>query len=126
MTNKDTELTPVEIEQTLRRLYNNLTSGQDMLKLAEEEYSEAKAHYTVQLAATRIQIKVNARAAGEKMTVQDLDDEALMLCADEYQRLIIAEGMVKAAKSNMTKLLTQADIVRSLGASVREAMRGPQ
>jgi len=118
-------LTPVQIESELRAKYHELDDAQQMLNLARAQYDTAKPTHVGAHAKARTQIKMDARIKGDKLTVQDLDDLTVIATLDEYQALIVAEGMVAAAKGNVTKCLAQIDILRSLGASVREAYRGP-
>ncbi len=119
----DTEQSALQIERDLVHLRNQMTPAVAEAAAAEAEYAEAKALYTVELGITRIRLKLDYKNRGEKATVQDLDDEALAMCADEYQRLVIAEGRVKIAKLTIHRLEMQGDIQRTIAAGFREAIR---
>jgi hypothetical protein len=69
-------------------------------------------------------IKDRAAKGGYKVTVAEVEDEALLRCQDELLALNGAEAVVKAMRANMVRVRTQIDIARSLGTSVRAAFEG--
>jgi hypothetical protein len=109
-------VTPASIENRLVQLSKEVDESHDYLDKAERQYLHAKTEHELAIAKTRLGL------SGEKMRVQDVQDYALVKCADSFTALNIAEGVVKAARANATRIRTQVDIARSIGTSVRASL----
>jgi hypothetical protein len=95
---------PAHVDRRLIILSKELDQATMWLCDAEEGYMAAKT------------------ANGEKPTVQEVEDRALIATREELTELNACEGIVKAARANSARLRVQIDIARSVGASVRAAM----
>lgn len=115
-------VTPADVELHLAELNDDLDDATAALIAAEKAYFAAEVAAQVALATARVQIGASAAQRGEKKTVQEKEDEALLRCVDEVTALATAEGAVRAYRANVRRILTQVDITRSLGASVRSQM----
>lgn len=115
-------ITPAQVEQKLVQLSREYDEAHEQLEQAEMRYAEAKSAYEVNIARARMAIGQRALESGKKLTVQEKDDEALLMCADEYTSHNMAEALVRAARANATRLRTQIDIARSVGTAVRAAL----
>lgn len=114
------ELTPVDIEAKLRHLVNDLARAQKALREARDAEVDAwHAHDSAKRRAllsekspkvTRGGYTVAEQAAWVEQQVEDLK-----FAADK------ATVTREAAQDHLRTLLAQAEIVRSLGASVRQA-----
>jgi hypothetical protein len=56
------------------------------------------------------------------MTVQDVEDAAILQCEMDLTAFNASEAVVKAARANIVRVRTQIDIARSVGTSVRSSM----
>lgn len=113
---------PAHVDRRLVQLSKELDTAFEALSKSEHEYMDAKTSYEIWGAEARMSIKQSAIERGVKMTVQDLDDQALLACRDQLTRLNAAEAAVKAHRANNARLRVQIDIARSVGASVRASM----
>ena len=109
-------VTPQAIENRLAILSKEIDEAHDYLEQAEHAYHKAKASYEIEMAHCRMKLST------EKMRVQDVQDTALIYCAEHYKALNVAEATVKAARANATRIRTQVDIARSIGTSVRASL----
>ena len=109
-------VTPQAIENRLASLSAEVDEGHAFLEKAEYAYHKAKTEYEVKVAKARLSV------IGEKMRVQDIQDQALLYCEAEYKALNEAEAVVKAARGNSMRIRTQVDIARSIGTSVRASL----
>jgi hypothetical protein len=82
----------------------------------------AKTAHDIAAATQRMRMKQIMIETGQKPTVQEIEDRALLAYRDELTALNAAEGIVKAARANSARIRVQIDIARSVGASVRAAM----
>ena len=85
----------------------------------------AKTAHDLAAATSRMRIKQRMIENGEKPTVQEVEDRALIAIREELTELNACEGIVKAARANSARLRVQIDIARSVGASVRAAGASP-
>lgn len=113
---KSQMVTPQGIENRLVALSKEVDESHQFLESAEYKYHTAKASYEIAIAQARLSF------AGEKFRVQDVQDQALLICKDKYEALNVAEATVKAARANATRIRTQVDIARSIGTSVRASL----
>ena len=109
-------VTPQGIENRLMALSKEVDESHQFLESAEHGYHKAKTNYEIAVAKARLSF------AGEKFRVQDVQDQALLICEAEYRALNNAEAVVKAARANATRIRTQVDIARSVGTSVRASL----
>lgn len=112
-------VTPVQIEKRLVELSKEVDSSHNELSDAEMKYHLAKSEHEVGLAKSRLSAP---KMSGQKLTVQEREDIAMLECQHLYRNLQIAEALVKAARANANRLRTQVDIARSIGTSVRSSL----
>lgn len=115
-------VTPAQVEQRLLTLSREYDASHKELEEAELKYANAKSLWEINSARVRLSIRAKAIDAGRKLTVQEIDDEAMVRCQDELMALNTCEAIVKAARANATRVRTQIDIARSVGTSVRAAL----
>ncbi len=113
---------PMHVDRRLIQLSKELDSATTWLMDAEEGYMSAKTAHDLAAATNRMRIKQRMIESGEKPTVQEVEDRALIATREELTELNACEGIVKAARANSARLRVQIDIARSVGASVRAAM----
>lgn len=117
-----TVVTPAQVEKRLIDLGNEYDEAHKALENSEMKYASAKTLWEVNSARCRLGIRAKALESGRKMTVQEIDDEAVVRCQDELLALNTAEAIVRSARANSNRIRTQIDIARSVGTSVRAAM----
>lgn len=83
---------------------------------------QSKTEYEIAAARARMKFKQRSIDRGVKVTVQEIDDEALIECRDELTKLNTSEAVVRSTRANVSRVRTQIDIARSVGTSVRAAM----
>ena len=115
-------VTPMQVERRLINLSKELDESQEDLGAAEHLYMRAKSAWEINSAKARMSIKARAIERGGKVTVSEVEDEALLRCQEELMALNTAEAIVKAARGNNQRIRTQIDIARSIGTSVRTGM----
>ena len=115
-------VTPQAVEKRLRDLGRELDDAQAELVLAEDSYAKWKSEFEVNCAKARLRIGKAALAVGQKITVQEKEDQALVECEVQDRGLLGSEAVVKATRANMQRIKTQIDIARSVGTSVRSSM----
>jgi hypothetical protein len=113
---------PMHVDRRLITLSKELDTATTWLMDAEEGFMAAKTAHDLAAATSRMRIKQRMIENGEKPTVQEVEDRALIAIREELTSLNAAEGIVKAARANSARLRVQIDIARSVGASVRAAM----
>lgn len=113
------ELGPKEVELQMRYLSRELSETQKGYAQHREDYAKAKADYTVKMAKSRDKF---ARS-GTKSTSQEREDLALIENEEAYGDLLMQEAIVDVYKGKIERLKAQSDLVRSVGASVRESMK---
>ena len=113
---------PMHVDRRLISLSKELDTATTWLMDAEEGFMAAKTAHDLAAATSRMRIKQRMIENGEKPTVQEVEDRALIAIREELTSLNAAEGIVKAARANSARLRVQIDIARSVGASVRAAM----
>jgi hypothetical protein len=112
-------ITPQMIEQKLRDLSKEVDHSHLELASAEHTYYLTRAKYELALAKGRLSF---AGKQDIKLTVSDKADMALVSTEDLHIEMAIAEALVRAARSNASRIRTQVDIARSVGTSVRTSM----
>ena len=115
-------VTPAEVEAKLISQSRELQEAHDKLEAAEISYGQSKPEWDLQSAKTRLAVRARANESGRKMTVQEIDDEALIRCELEYIAFCSADAMVRVARANVSRIKVQIDITRSVGTAVRAAM----
>ena len=115
-------VTPAEVEAKLISQSRELQEAHDKLEAAEISYGQSKPEWDLQSAKTRLAVRARANESGRKMTVQEIDDEALIRCELEYIAFCSADAMVRVARANVSRIKVQIDIARSVGTAVRAAM----
>lgn len=118
----DVVITPMHVERRLFQLGKELDAAHDELVECELTYMRAKAACEIAQAEKRMAVRQRFVEMGSKVTVQEVEDKALVLTKDELTSLNVAEARVRAARSNVSRLKVQIDIARSIGTSVRSSM----
>lgn len=118
----DEPLTPVEIEQRLRRSITLLTQAQQALAAARDTETEAeldykRAHYAAVLDP---ECPKPGRGAGDS-TVGERDAWVAQRTHDAFRRYKFAETAREAAQDHLRTVRDVSSILQSLGASVRQA-----
>ena len=116
------DITPIQIERRLIDLGKELDDSYKELEAAEHGYMAAKANWEITAAGCRLKIRSKYLEKGSKVTVGEVEDEMVMDCKDEMTALYISEAIVKSARANASRIRTQIEIGRSVGASVRTSM----
>jgi hypothetical protein len=117
-------VTPMQVERRLLQLSRELDESQEALVAAEHGYMKAKSEFEIESAAARMKERDFALNRGGKITINELDDRAILHCRVQLQKLNIAEAVVRAERANAVRIRTQIDIARSIGTSVRKSMEG--
>lgn len=115
-------VTPMQIEQRLRQLGKELDEAHDLMVRSEHAYADAKSVYEINSAKERMRVKDRALERGSKITVQEIEDAALINTADEYTLLNMSDAVVRSMRANVTRIRVQIDIARSVGTLVRSSM----
>lgn len=110
------DVTPQSIENRLIQLEGAIDYAYDYAAKQEISYQDAKTAYELAMAASR------TTPTESKRGVQEKEDYALLENRSEYEEMMAALGLVKAARGNLERLRIQVDITRSLGATLRSAM----
>jgi hypothetical protein len=114
--------TPADVEAKLVALSREYDSAHKDLDNAETAYANAKSLWEINSARTRLRLRGRALEAGKKLTVQEVEDEATVACADELTALNAADALIRAARANAVRIRTQIDVARSVGTAVRAAL----
>jgi hypothetical protein len=112
----DQPLTPVLVEQKLRQLVNDLGRAQAALGQARDLEVDARHEYDRALLSEK-----SPKVTRGGYTVAEQGAWVEDQCADLKFAADKATVVREAAQDRLRVLLAQAEIVRSLGASVRQA-----
>lgn len=115
-------VTPHAVEKRLVELSRELDEAHEQIVQAETEYMQAKSEWEIGSAKSRLMLKSKAQDEGRKMTVGEIEDEAMVSCEAQLRRFNTSEAVVRAARGNIVRVRTQIDIARSVGTSVRSSM----
>lgn len=115
-------VTPADVEKKLISLSRELDAAHDQLEQSETNYAVAKGSWDIESAKMRLLVQAKANEAGRKVTVQAVEDEALVACEAQYMSFLTADAMVRVARANSGRIKVQIDITRSVGTAVRAAM----
>lgn len=115
-------VTPADVEKKLISLSRELDSAHEQLEQSEANYAFAKGTWDIDAAKMRLRVQAKANEAGRKVTVQAVEDEALVACEAQYMSFLTADAMVRVARANSGRIKVQIDITRSVGTAVRAAM----
>lgn len=113
-------LTPVDIERKLRQLVNDLGLSQQALRQARDLEVDARHDYERAKRRARLSDKCPKVTRGG-WTAAEQDAWVENECGDLKFSADKATVVREAAQDRLRVLLAQAEIVRSLGASVRQA-----
>jgi hypothetical protein len=114
------ELTPVEVEQKLRGLVNEMYAAQKALAAARDTETQAEITYKRAKAAAFHHSDCPHVSRGGH-TVADRDAWVERKVMDEWAHARVATTAREVAQDNLRVVLAVAETVRSLGASVRSA-----
>jgi hypothetical protein len=116
----DGSLTPLDVEAKLRSLVNDLTDAQIVLRKARDGEVDARHEYDRAKRRALLSEK-SPRVTRGGYTVAEQSAWVDEQCADLKFTADKATVIREAAQDRLRVLLAQAEIVRSLGASVRQA-----
>lgn len=119
----DLPITPSQVERRLFDLSKEIDGNQRQLEITEKAYFETKAQYEISLAKVRLAYASKSAPNGKNYTIQEREDLALVENEDLHFQLAALEATIRAVRQNAKRLETQADITRSVGASVRTEMK---
>lgn len=108
-------LTPAHVEQVLADIANRIENGQKLLAELDEKFTTAGMEYDLGFARAMLGAK-GPNAEARKA-------EALLAVEGLFREKEIAGLALRAGKGRMDALKVKADLFRSIGSSVREAMR---
>jgi len=113
-------LTPLAVESKLRQLVNDLAAAQSVLRKARDAEVDARHEYDGErrralLSEKSPKVTRGGYTVAEQSAWVEGECAALKFAADK------ATVAREAAQDRLRVLLAQAEIVRSLGASVRQA-----
>lgn len=114
----DTVWTPIDIERRLTALISELTLAQS--QVAEARNLEVAAEITYKRARDRAAAEAPTPKRGE-VTVSERDDFIDRATREEWVQKVSATAKRENAQDHLRVVRDQAEIVRSLGASVRTA-----
>lgn len=112
----------MQIERRLIELGKELDDSYKELEAAEHGFMAAKATWEIDSAGCRLRIRQRYLEKGSKVTVGEVEDEMILACRDQMTALYVSEAIVKSARANASRIRTQIEIGRSVGASVRTSM----
>jgi 4-hydroxy-3-methylbut-2-en-1-yl diphosphate synthase IspG/GcpE len=115
-------VTPAQIEARLYALSKEIDDAHEDLAKAEADYNQAKSHYEIAMAKSRMAFASKSSPSGKNYTVQERDDLALIENEQLHLHIGITEAIVKAARANASRIKTQVEIARSIGTSVRTSL----
>lgn len=115
-------VTPAQIEARLYALSKEIDDAHEELAKAEADYNQAKSHYEIAMAKSRMLFASKSSPIGKNYTVQERDDLALIENEQLHLHIAITEAIVKAARANASRIKTQVEIARSIGTSVRTSL----
>ena len=115
-------VTPAQVDRRLIELGRELDESHTHMVEAEQTFMSAKTGYEIAIAESRMRTRQRYIERGVKVTVGEIEDEALIATKIELTALNTSEALVKAARANNNRIRTQIDIARSIGESVRASM----
>jgi hypothetical protein len=101
--------------------------GRRIGKLAEEcadvaqNAAEAEADYKMEFAKARMQIRDDAAAVGNKVTVSEVDDMALLESSESHRTYLVASSALTAIREALRASQARLDGLRTLAAGYRHA-----
>lgn len=117
-------VTPAEIEGRMIDCMQANANSHDTLRRAEEEYAAAKMPLALARAKARFKATERARELDAKWNEGDREAYVLMETVDEQQAWDLAELHVKMAKSMVSQVANEIELLRSISASVRNSLAG--
>ena len=113
-------LAQVEIETAIAAIVEDLErTTEDYAEISDEA---AEAEHAYKLAMHRSVIVLSDRGTksdGSKATVQWIEAQAYLACADEYRAHLVADARLKATKEALVTKRSRLDALRTLAANVR-------
>ena len=112
-------LTPAKIEERLYQLSKELDSAHEERIADEKSYYLAKSEFEIGLAKARL-VLMNSTV---KMNADEKNAQVTVDCEKQVRDMNIADAKLKASRANLERIKVQADIARTLSASVRESSK---
>ena len=111
-------LTPSQIAEALEQQIESLENLVTEVRQAGEASARAEAAYKVEFSKARLTIRATAL---EKMTVDQVGDEATSQCEELLLQHLIAENFLVSVRESCRLAQTKTDALRSLLATFRNA-----
>ena len=102
------DLSPYEIEQRLRSLYNQLAQVRENLNRRADDYQSAAAEFKTNYAKAFLEARMNTK------TIKEAEMKAQQFTASEEARYKATEQLVLNERKAVDALIAQVDIARSL------------
>ena len=115
-------VTPAQIEKRLYDLSKDIDEAQLDLSDQELMYHTVKTQFELGMARSRMEYATKSAPNGKNYTVQEREDMALLDNQPAFTQLNLMEARVKASRANVNRIITQVEIARSIGTSVRTSM----
>ena len=115
-------LTPPEVERDNRYISRELAKVQIYLGEIQRKYAPLAYEYKVSMARSRARFGSISRPDGKNYTVQQCEDEAFLDNEKLGLELTIIEAEIEVGKGRLNILGKQAELIRSVGASVRTSI----
>lgn len=112
-------LTPAKIEDRLYQLSKELDSAHKERISDENSYYSAKSEFEIGLAKARLALMKSET----KMNADEKNAQVTVDCEVQVRAMNIADAKLKASRANLERIKVQADIARTLSASVRESSK---
>lgn len=109
------EWTPEKVERDLTEVMDRIERGREAITKLNNAASQARLNYD--LAYARAVVKATGANAEVRKAM------AVLAVEDELSERAVTEAALENAKGRMADLKVFADILRSIGTSVRESMR---
>lgn len=115
-------VTLADVEHKMITLAKEQRESFHELEEVEMRLAKAQTAREIDLPKARHTIRQRALAAGRKITVGEVEDQAVIECELIVTEYNLAEALVRVARAKQRMLDTQIGIARSVNASVRSAM----
>lgn len=111
----DVTLTPADVERELWKIAERIDKGRDILIDLDRRHTHAQSAFDLAMARALL------RATGPNAEARKA--QATEACKAERDELDVASIALRSARGRMDDLKVRADIIRSIGTSVRESMK---
>jgi hypothetical protein len=113
-------LNPIQVDQEIDATLVRLDELVEAIHDSAATSSNCEAEFKLAYAKQRLEIRATS---DKKLTVDQVEDEALVACEQLYRRHMIASGSHDALRDAMFATRAKLDALRTRSASVRELVR---